>query len=108
MLLLPGIFRLGLARRRRRVDGMMQPAMPLRRHARGFGDAVIEHPAPLAARHAAAFDERAAGLLAVIAVAELIGADQLSLEPGVKSRANAHRRSRPRAKLGSSLFVAGT
>src|SRR3954469_24491703 len=35
--------------RRRHVDGMMQPAVPRRRHGRGFAKAVVGHPAPLEA-----------------------------------------------------------
>src|SRR5579885_768099 len=89
MLLLPGIMR-PLARPRRRVDRVVQPGVPLRRHARGLDLAVIEPPAPLAARHAAAPDESAPRLLAVIAIAELVGADQLALPPGEEPSPDAH------------------
>src|SRR6185312_11807625 len=89
MLLLPGIVR-PLARARRRVDRVMQPGMPLRRHSRGLGLAVVEHPAALAARHAAPFDEGPAAPFPIIAVAELVGADQLSPPPCEQPRPDAH------------------
>src|SRR5207302_11315432 len=48
---LPPAARYHLFLRRRRVDGVMQPAVPGRRHSRGFDDAGVDHPAPLAAHH---------------------------------------------------------
>src|SRR5262249_58589582 len=62
--------------RRRRVDRVVQPAMPGRRHDRGFGGAVVDHPAPLKT-------ERRVGLAppgAVIAIAELVLAYELAVE----------------------------
>src|ERR1700756_2241634 len=92
MRLLPGIMR-PLTGFRRRVDGVMQPGMPLRRHARGLDLAVIDDPASLPARHATAANQLSVTLLPVVAVAELVGADQLALPPREQPRANGHARS---------------
>src|SRR5262249_39081624 len=63
---------------RRDVDGVVQPAVPRRRHAGGFGIAVIDHPAPLEAERR--IDRAAAG--PVVAIAALIGTDQVAEPPG--------------------------
>src|SRR6202158_4267586 len=67
---------------RRHVDGVVQPAVPRRRHARGLGDAAIDHPAPLEAE--ARIDLAAAR--AVVAVAEFVLADELAVEPSPQLR----------------------
>src|SRR5712692_5747433 len=69
--------------RGRHVDRVVQPAVPGRRHARGFGEAVIDHPAPLEAQ--ARID--LAATRAVVAVAEFVLADELAVEPGPQLRA---------------------
>src|SRR5205085_6303917 len=74
--LLPGARRVGLAGRRQ-VDRVMQPAVPARRHGRGLGIAIVDHPAALETE--GLVDLAAAG--AVIAVAVLILADELAIEP---------------------------
>src|SRR5258705_5472314 len=91
MRLLTGIVR-PLTGFRRSVDGVMQPGMPLRRHARGLGLAVIDDPASLSARHAAAANQLSTTLLPVVAVAELVGADQLALPPREQPPAHCHAR----------------
>src|SRR6185437_6618752 len=62
---------------------------PLWRHARCLDLAVIENPASLATLDPAAALQRPPTALPVIAVAELVGADQLAPEPGVKASAEA-------------------
>jgi len=69
-------------RRRRRIDRVMQPAVPARRRRRGFGDAVIDHPAPLEAERR--IDRSAAR--AVVGVAELIVTDEFALTPRIEER----------------------
>src|SRR5260221_12470981 len=86
MLLLPGIMR-PLAGLRRRIDGVVEPGMPLRRHARRLDLAIIKHPAPLAAPHAAAANQLPATLLPVVSIAELVGAGQLAPPPWEQPRA---------------------
>ena len=63
---------------RRHVGSVVHPAMPARRYGRRLGIAVIHHPAALLDR----LGKR--GLGAVVLVAELIGADIVSLPPRVK------------------------
>src|SRR5262245_9634307 len=56
----------------------MQPAVPGRRHGRGLGDAVVDHPPPLEFQRwidLATFGP-------VVAIAELVLADELAIEPG--------------------------
>src|SRR5690606_29694511 len=55
----------------RLVMGVVQPAVPVRRHPGGLHQAVVDHPAPPAAP------------LAIVAVAELVLADELALPPRV-------------------------
>src|SRR5271165_997896 len=74
--------RLVVFRRRRRVDRVMEPAVPARRGHRGFGDAIIDHPAPLEAERR--IDRSAAR--AVIGVAELIVTDEFALTPRIEER----------------------
>src|SRR6185437_8489584 len=81
MLLLPRVFEL-VRILRRLIGRVMEPAVPLRRHARGFDFAGIDHPAPFAARPAAAADELARPTQPVIAIAGLVSPDQLAVEPG--------------------------
>src|ERR1700730_10151125 len=65
---LPPRTRRDLVQRRRHVDGVVQPAMPRRRYGRGFGHAVVDHPAPLEAERTVYL----AALGAVIAIAEFV------------------------------------
>src|SRR5262245_34107942 len=74
---------------RRYVNGVMQPAVPGRRHGRGFGETVVDHPSPLAPQRR--IDLAAPG--AVVAVAELVLADELAVERGPQQR--AERRTVP-------------
>src|SRR5262249_3559212 len=67
---------LGLVQRRRHVDGLEQPAVPVRRHLGGLHEAVIDHPAALESERR--IDLAAAR--AVIAITELIGSDKLAIE----------------------------
>src|SRR6185295_7108500 len=76
MRLLPGPGPIGLLRRRR-VDGVMHPAVPRGWDGRGLGIAVVDHPAPLEVQHR--IDLAAFGT--VIAVAELILADEFAVQP---------------------------
>src|SRR5882757_2219416 len=62
---------------RRDIDGVMQPAMPVRRHARGLGITVVDHPAPLKAERRV--DLAADG--AIIAITLLVRADQFAKPP---------------------------
>src|SRR5712691_10784960 len=64
---------------------MVHPAVPRRRDGRGFGGAVVGHPAPLEAERR--IDLAALG--AVIAVGELVLADELAIERGPKLRAKS-------------------
>src|SRR5919198_1187732 len=68
---------------RRHIDGVVQPAMPGRRHDRGFGSAVVNDPASLEAERRIDL----AALRAVIAVAELVLAHELAIEGGPQQRA---------------------
>src|SRR5690242_20340109 len=68
----------------------MQPGVPLGRDFRGLGLALVHHPATLAAVVAAAATERTRRLLPIVAVAELVGADQLALPFREKPRAERH------------------
>src|SRR6478735_9381116 len=78
MRLLP-VARLVVFLRRRNVDAVMHPAMPAGRNARGFCNAVINHPTPRAAfRIGAAF---------IVDVARLILTDALAVPPGMETRA---------------------
>ena len=77
MRLLP-FARLVVFLRRRYVDGMMQPAVPVRPDARGFGVTVVDHPAPLEAQRRV--DLAATG--AIVTVAAGVLADQLAESPG--------------------------
>src|SRR5262245_23435548 len=77
---------------RRYVEGVMQPAVPASRHAAGFGEAVVDHPSPLA-------PQRRIGLPApgaVVAIADLVRADELAIERSPQQR--AERRSVPPRK----------
>src|SRR5690606_15726508 len=67
-----------ILRNRRRIDLMMDPAMPAWRNQRGLRNAVIDHPAT----------GTALGILAslVIDIAELILADTTALAPGMEAR----------------------
>src|SRR5260370_7908863 len=80
---LPPAARCHLFRGRQFVDRMMQPAMPCRRHAGGFDDAAIDHPAPLETQHR--IDLAALG--AVVAVAELVLAHKRAIARGPQLRA---------------------
>ena len=64
--------------RRRRVDGVMQPPVPRRRHGGCFRVAVKDYPASLEAE---CFVDLAA-TSPVIAVAELVFADEFTVHPG--------------------------
>src|SRR5205085_6625633 len=87
--LLPGIFELA-AVGGQLVHGVVQPGVPFGRHLGGLGLALVHHPATLATVAAAAAPERTRRLLAVIAVAELVGADELALPLREKPRAERH------------------
>src|SRR5262245_32125918 len=71
--------------RRRHIDHVLDPAVPFRRNARGFGIAVIDHPAPFEAQRRV--DRPALG--AVVAVALIVGADQFAEAPGPQLRAKS-------------------
>src|SRR4030095_10725018 len=77
-LLLPRLARRATGRRRR-IGGVMQPAVPVGRNARGFGDTVVHHPALAAATGDDA-------LVLEVAIAFGVGADELAAhlreEPG--------------------------
>src|SRR5262245_40024464 len=64
--------------RRRRVDGVMQPAMPGWRHGGRFRIAVIDHPAPLEPERLV--DLAVAG--PIVPVSELVLTDELAVHPG--------------------------
>src|SRR5262245_2452216 len=68
---------------RRYVDRVMQPAVPARRHARGLGVAVIDHPAPLEAKRLVDL----AAARAVVVVAVFVLADEFAIEPRPQLRA---------------------
>src|SRR5262249_20619715 len=61
-----------------RVNGVMQPAMPRRRHAWGFRIAVGNHPAPFETECRV----NLAAAAPVITVAEFVLADRLTIHPG--------------------------
>src|SRR5262249_35909117 len=71
----------------RHVDRVMQPAVPARRHLRCFRVTVVDHPTSLEMERR--IDLAAAG--AVIAIAELVGADELAIRPGPKLGAEGGR-----------------
>src|ERR1700693_4233914 len=85
----------------------MQPAMPGRRHLGGLGDAAVNHPAALKTDGRIDF----AVARAVVAIAELVVADELAVQPrphlGAEGLAippgesaqqeSLHRRGRPLA-----------
>src|SRR3546814_13518707 len=73
----------GLAAGRRRHDDAMQPAMPFRRHLRRIRRAVVHHPATLPLLPAGP-------LVQIVFVAELVGADQLPVQPGEEAGSDAH------------------
>src|SRR4029079_4522597 len=62
----------------RHIDGVVEPAVPRRRHRRGLGLAVVDHPAPFHQQRR--IDLAAAG--AEIAVAELVLTDRFAVPPG--------------------------
>src|SRR6185437_5643081 len=64
--------------RGRSVDSVVDPAVPGGRDGRGFGVAIINHPAPLEAK--CRVDLAAAG--AKIAIAEFVLADAFAIHPG--------------------------
>src|SRR5688572_1416961 len=67
----------------RHVDCVVQPTVPIRRHARRLGKAVVDDPAPLEA-------ERWVDLAALgseVAVARLVLAHELAITPGPELRA---------------------
>src|ERR1700731_57138 len=68
----------------------MQPGVPFRGHLGPFGLASIHDPALFAAGAPAAAPQRLRPLLAIITVAETVGADQLAAEPGQQARADRH------------------
>src|SRR5262249_13794075 len=82
VLLLPGIARQA-ALRRRFMDGVVQPAVPVGRHARGLGLAVVDHPAlaPPAGDCA---------LVLIVAIALIVAADQLAAHFGEQPSAQRH------------------
>src|SRR5262245_51212046 len=69
--------------RRRYIGGVMQPAIPLRRHARGLGHTVVHHPT-------LATTAGDLTLVLVIAIAFGIGADQFAAHLGEQPRADSH------------------
>src|SRR5437667_6720189 len=87
--LLPGI---ALARLRHLVDHVVQPGVPLRRHLGTLRLAIVDDPAPLAARPPAAAPDRLIALEAIVAVAVGVGADGLAAQPGQQpcSKRRAH------------------
>src|SRR5262245_45082237 len=79
VLLLPRPAR-GRPGRRRLDDDVVQPSVPLGRHAARLDLAVVDHPALLAPTAEAA----RAGAVAVVAIAELVAADRRAAQPGVE------------------------
>src|SRR5690606_13456413 len=67
---------------------VMQPGMPFRRHLGGFLAARVQNPAAFAAVQRPA-------LVLVITVAELVGADELAVNPGMQQRSDVHGVSYP-------------
>src|SRR6185369_2954556 len=67
----------------RRVHGVMHPAVPRRADLRGLGVVAIDHPAALEEKRR--IDLAALG--AVVAIAELVLADELAIERGPRLRA---------------------
>src|SRR5690606_10949133 len=63
---------------RRRIVPVMQPAVPAGRHSRGFGIAVVDHPAARIALIILA--------ALVIDVSRLVGADLLAVPPRIEAR----------------------
>src|SRR5215469_6947693 len=89
MRLLPGIFWAPI-RARQVIDRMMEPSMPFRRYARCIGFAAIDDPAALAAETPAALLQGRARFIAIVAIAERVGADELAAKQGHQPRANGH------------------
>src|SRR6201995_148047 len=85
---LPG--RAGPVAARQLVHGMVQPGMPFRGHLRRLRLAVVDDPPLLAAEPAAAAPQRPGPAFAVIAVAVIVGADQLAPQPSQQTRAERH------------------
>src|SRR5216683_3965666 len=79
VVLFPGM---ALARLGQLVDHMMQPGMPFRRHLGAFRLAIVDDPAPVAAKPPAAAPRRLLALEPVIAVPVGIGADGFAAQPG--------------------------
>ena len=75
--LLPGA-RLVVFLRGWRVDRMVQPTVPRRRHHRGFRVTVVDHPAALETERLV--DRPAPG--AIIAIAEFVLTDRFAIHPG--------------------------
>src|SRR5262249_20399753 len=75
MRLLPRV-RLGVIQRRRDIHAAMQPAMPGRRYLGGLDEPIVDHPPALETENR--IDLAATG--AVIAIAELVRADELAVE----------------------------
>src|SRR6476620_7350335 len=69
--------------RRRHIDSVMHPAVPRWRNARGFDGAIVDHPAPLEPERRIDL----ATLGAVVAVAELVLANELAVKGGRQQRA---------------------
>src|SRR5262249_61441171 len=69
--------------RRRDVDRVVQPAVPLRRHDRSLGNTAVNHPAALEAERRIDL----AALRSVIAIAEFVLAHQLAIERRPQQRA---------------------
>src|SRR6476469_6140425 len=102
---------------RRDVDGVMQPAVPGRRHARCFRIAVIDHPAPLEAERR--IDLAPPGT--EITVALFVHANQFAEPPGPQLRAKSlavppceqfeqkelHRRGRFEGRMAAVMPPAG-
>src|SRR5260221_10591165 len=68
---------------RRDVDGVMYPAVPVRRYLGRFGIAVVDDPAPLETKRRVDL----AALGAIVGVALLVLADQFAESPGPQLRA---------------------
>src|SRR5690606_3848187 len=97
VLLRPGTLHRLRARRIR--QDLVEPAMPFRRHLGCLRRALVEHPPALPLPPTRA-------LVAIVAVPELVGADQFAVKPGEDAGSDGHRpsvaltqgnwRSRPR------------
>src|SRR5436190_910209 len=78
--------------RRQGINGVVQPAMPGRRHDRSLGGAAINHPASLESEPRIDL----AAPRAVIAVAERVIAHELAVERGPQQRAEGRPAGAPR------------